>query len=313
MRRSHLLKILFVCLLIQMSAISPVASAEPTVDAAPSDPADVESGETFSGPVYFDRRQEGWFWHRESKRPIRPRNSIIPKRLPPTMKEMREQAEALLNRAIEEPTKENVHAYLAYQQLIFDRTEKFARTWQRVLWENPELDPTVENPTVTAGISVARAEQTRRGDERLLHLAQSAGLLYFFSGNCPLCEVQSPILASFASTYGFQVIPISVDGSEDPLFTPARVDRGAAERLGVSQAPALFLATPATGEVRRIGTGLLSMEDLMMRLTHLTEDSEKEKEIEDEDLDHEETAGADHPLGRPLSADGPGRSSGGAR
>jgi conjugal transfer pilus assembly protein TraF len=313
MRHNRSLKILLICLFIQMSVISPAHSAEDTKETAASDPADVEITEAFTGPVYFDRRQEGWFWHREFKRPIRPQKSIIPKKLPPTMKEMREQAEALLNRAIEEPTKENVHAYLAYQQLIFDRTEKFARAWQHVLWEHPELDPTVENPTVTAGISVARAEQTRRRDERLLDLAQNAGLLYFFSGNCPLCEVQSPILASFASTYGFQVIPISVDGSEDPLFTPARVDRGAAERLGVSQAPALFLATPATGEVRRIGTGLLSMEDLMMRLAHLTEDSREEKEIEDEDLDHEETVGADHPLGRPLPADGPGRSSGGAR
>jgi conjugal transfer pilus assembly protein TraF len=282
------LNMIALCLVIEIcgASISLAATGESVAsEEFVSEPNDTEIQDLSSGLVYYDRRQEGWFWHRNLKKRVLPeKKDMIPKMLPPTMKEIREQAENLLNRAVENPTKDNIHAYISYQQLIFDRTEKFARTWQRVLWEHPELDPSVENPTVTAGLSAARAEVTRKRDDTLLSLAEKSGLIYFFSSHCPLCEIQSPILASFTSTYGFQVIAISVDGSEDPLFNPAKVDHGAAERLGVKQLPTIFLAAPDTKDIRRVGTGLLSIEDLMTRLTWLNDDHDKSWEgLKDED------------------------------
>jgi len=224
---------------------------------------------------FFDKSREGWFWYLEMREEEREKD--LPKRkapsgpLPPTLKEMQEEAEQLLSRAVEEPTEAHLLAYIRYQRLVMKRAEAFAQTWQRVLWAHPEIDPTVENPVVTAGLSVARAEKAKKRDAKLLELARSSGIFYFFAGDCPLCEIQSTILANFARSYGFSVVPISLDGAEDPLFGPAKVDRGAAERLGVSAAPAIFLVRPQTGEVLRVGTGLLSMEDLGERLDRLAE------------------------------------------
>jgi conjugal transfer pilus assembly protein TraF len=244
--------------------------------------------------VFFDRSRDGWFWYLEIKKPPQ-RKEPVQKRLPPTLKEMREQAEELLNRAIEAPTQENIAAYMAYQRLLTQRAEQFARTWQSVLWQHPELDPTVEEPVATVGLSVAQAERVKKRDEALSQLAQTSGLLYFFSGNCPLCEVQSPILSTLAETYGFHVMPISLDGEADLIFGAGKINRGAAQKLGVEKVPAIFLARPPSppapaspagrgraGDILRVGTGLLSMEDLAERLYRLSEDFEEER---DEDYD----------------------------
>jgi conjugal transfer pilus assembly protein TraF len=240
------------------------------------------------GPVYFERSREGWFWYREmpelkKRKKVKEEKTSLPTALPPTLKEMRERAEALLSRAIEAPTEENVLSYAAYQHLVMQRAEEFSRTWQRILWQHPELDPTVENPVVSAGLSAASAEQAKRRDRALSHLAKESGLLYFFSGDCPLCEIQSPILASFSETYGFSVIAISLDGMTDAIFPEAKIDRGAARKLGVEKTPAVFLAgpmnrqgSPQTPDVLRVGTGLLSAEELAGRLYRLTEIAEKE-------------------------------------
>ncbi len=228
--------------------------------------------------IFFDRSQEGWFWFKELRRSsLKKERPDVHGMLPPTLKEMRERADVLLGRAIEEPTEENLLAYMAYQRLLTRRAEEFAMTWQRMLWQHPELDPTVEEPVASVGLTAARAEKIRERDENLYELAQTSGLLYFYSGNCPLCEVQSPLLARFAEAYGFRVIPISLDGAQDTQFPEAKVDRGAAARLGVEQVPTIYLARPPT-KIRRVGTGLLSLEDLAIRLYRLGQDMKKEDE-----------------------------------
>lgn len=236
--------------------------------------------------VFFDRSRDGWFWYLQHPpaAPPPPQTS-----LPPTVKAMRERAEELLARAIEEPTEARVAAYMAFQQQLTQRSEQFARVWQRVLWQHPELDPTVTDPVTAAALSPVQADRVRRQDATLADLARTAGLFYFFSGRCPLCEVQSPILAAFSEAYGFRVIAVSLDGEPDPVFEQAKVDRGAAEKLGVTQVPAVFLARPPS-DVLRVGTGLLTMEELSRRIVRLSEASE---ERNDEEIDNTLAAMAD--------------------
>jgi len=263
-------------------------------------------GETASAEeaVFFGRSRDGWFWYLDD-RPAPPRKKPSHAVLPPTVQAMRERAEELLARAIEAPTETRVAAYMAYQQQLTQRSEEFARVWQRVLWQHPELDPTVADPVAAAALSPAQTDRVRRQDAALADLARTAGLFYFFSGRCPLCEVQSPILAAFAEAYGFRVIAISLDGAPDSVFEHAKVDRGAAEKLGVTQAPAVFLARPPA-EMIRVGTGLLPMEELARRLVRLTETSE---ETNDEEIDDVLVAAAGNraALGAPVERTGASR------
>ena len=214
--------------------------------------------------VFFDRSKEGWFWYFKFR--SAPQEEVPTQELlPPTIKEMQAQAERLLNRAIETPTEGNVAAYMSYQQRLTQRAERFARIWQRVLWTHPELDPTVGEPVVSAGMSAVQAQRAAEQDQLLSKLAQTSGILYFYKADCALCAAQSPLLSGFAETHGFRVFAISLDGSTDPMFPNSRMDHGAADKLGVKTVPAVFLARPPN-EVQRVGTGFLSIEELARRL-----------------------------------------------
>jgi len=233
----------------------------PSVWAASSSPGDDEAD------IFFDRSRDGWFWYLELKPKPKP-DTPEPEPLPPTLDEMRKEADRLLAHAIETPTEANVAAYMSYQQQLTTRAEQFARLWQRVLWTHPELDPTVGEPVAAAGSAAIQAQQAAEEDHLLQALARTSGLLYFYTGNCPLCSAETPLLSAFAQAHGFSVIPISLDGSTDPTFPQSKVDHGAAEKLGVKSTPALFLARPPH-EVERIGTGFLTIEELTRRLIRI--------------------------------------------
>jgi conjugal transfer pilus assembly protein TraF len=157
---------------------------------------------------------------------------------------------------------------MSYQQLLTERAERFARVWQRVLWAHPELDPTVVEPTAAAGLAATQAQRAFEQERILRELSETAGILYFYKGDCPLCSAQSPLLSSFAEAHGFRIVPISLDGFTDPVFPDTKMDRGAAEKLGVKNLPAIFLARPPH-DVRRVGTGFLTIEELGRRLIRM--------------------------------------------
>lgn len=256
----------------------------PSAWSASSPPGDEEAG------VFFDRRRDGWFWYLELRRTPK-QEALAPDVLPSSLEEMRKEAEKLLARAIETPTEVNVAAYMSYQQRLTTRAEQFARIWQRVLWTHPELDPTVGEPVAAAGTAAMQAQQAAEQDRILQELAHTSGLLYFYSGDCPLCAAETPLLSAFAQTHGFSVIPISLDGRIDPIFPQTKIDHGAAEKLGVKSAPALFLARPPH-EVERIGTGFLTIEELTRRLVRIASplplEADLVREHDAEETTHEE-------------------------
>lgn len=178
---------------------------------------------------------------------------------------MREKAEALLDRALEEPSAEHVKEYLVHQKKLLDRSEEVAQVWKVVLMQHPELDATVGHPLSAVGADLTKAALAQEKDRTLLDLSERSGLLYFFSGDCVVCSTQSALLSTFASGYGFKVVPISLDGAPDPVFPGTRIDQGVAKRLGVETLPAIFLARPPD-QIVRIGTGLLTAEEISDRL-----------------------------------------------
>src|SRR3546814_4870959 len=66
-------------------------------------------------------------------------------------------------RAILEPSEVNVTAYIRFQREQLDRASMFSDVWQRSMWQNPELDYTLQRPVSTlakrAWIDNRKAEQ----------------------------------------------------------------------------------------------------------------------------------------------------------
>jgi conjugal transfer pilus assembly protein TraF len=66
-------------------------------------------------------------------------------------------------KAILEPTPENVTAYIRFQRAQLDRASLFSDVWQRAIWQDPDLDYTLQRPVSTLG---KRQWQDSRNAER---------------------------------------------------------------------------------------------------------------------------------------------------
>lgn len=171
--------------------------------------------------------------------------------------------------ALDEPSPERVQDYIVVQRAVYARSERFADSWQVVMFTTPELDYGSQHPTSQYGHQAEAELVTARDDAQLRTIAQTAGLFFFFTSACEFCREQSKTLRLFADTYGFSVLAISLDGRGLPEFPDANADNGMAQRLEVKMVPMLYLALPDQRVVTPIGAGVLTLSDLKERVLRL--------------------------------------------
>jgi conjugal transfer pilus assembly protein TraF len=242
---------------------------------------------------FYARDAEGWFWYREPPVPVPvvpppsaepPRASVEPdlsERAPPapvaevspgpaplSAHWFREHLDTYRDRAIDDPSPENVAVYLHLQRIAMDKSSRFARVSERVVQGDPVLDEITRRPTANFGANLADKQASAAGDALLERLAGETALWFFFRSDCPYCDAQAPLLEALAQRYGFAVLAVSLDGAglADGTFPAFQIDRGQAEALGVISTPAMFLARPDQGAVAPIAQGLLSLAQLRDRI-----------------------------------------------
>ena len=181
------------------------------------------------------------------------------------------QLDELKARAILEPSEANVIAYVRFQREQLDRASTFSDTWQRALWQNPDIDYTLQRPVSTVGKRAWSDNRQADRDRVLASLGQRYGMFYFFAQSCAACEVFSPILKSVAESHRITVMAVSTDGGPSRSFPNYVVDSGQRAKMGVPLAtPALVLFDTMTRKTMPIGFGVLSADEIMDRIFMLT-------------------------------------------
>lgn len=225
-------------------------------------------------PFYCAERRLGyWFYCSRPKPPekVEPVPSEQPSatnRLDAITAELRE----LKAKAILEPTSENVTAYIRFQRRQLDQASLFSDVWQRAIWQEPELDYTLQRPVSTLG---KRAWQDNRKTERdgvMAHLSERYGLFYFFAQSCGACEVMSPIVQGVAQTWHITVRAISTDGGPSRHFPRYTVETTQRAKMGLDPGitPAVVLWDAAANRAIPIGYGVMSADELQDRIYLLT-------------------------------------------
>lgn len=182
------------------------------------------------------------------------------------------QLDELKARAILDPNEANVIAYVRFQREQLDRASTFSDTWQRALWQNPDLDYTLQRPVSTVGKRAWLDNRKADRDAVLTNLGQRYGLFYFYAQSCGACELFSPILRSVADSHRMAVMAVSMDGGPSRDFPNYVVDAGQRARMGVpgNETPALVLFDTATKRTIPVGYGILSADEIMDRIFALT-------------------------------------------
>lgn len=182
------------------------------------------------------------------------------------------QLDELKAKAILDPTEENVIAYVRFQREQLDRASTFSDTWQRALWQNPDLDYTLQRPVSTVGKRAWLDNRRADRDAVLASLSQRYGLFYFYAQSCGACDLFSPILRSVADSHRMAVMAVSMDGGPSRDFPNYVVDAGQRARMGIpgNETPALVLFDTATKRTIPVGYGILSADEIMDRIFALT-------------------------------------------
>ena len=245
----------------------------PAAAAHAEDPPLVATGDGEDG-FYCEQRKLGyWFYCRKPRPPEQEQSpaaaaASATERLDAVTAELRE----LKARAILEPTPANVTAYIRFQREQLDRASLFSDVWQRAIWQDPELDYTLQRPVSTLGKRQWQDARTAERDAAMANLSQRYGLFYFFAQSCGACEVMSPIVKGVAATWHIRVRAISTDGGPSRQFPDYTVETNQRARMGLepSVTPAVVLWDAAKSRAIPIGYGVMSADELQDRIYLLT-------------------------------------------
>lgn len=230
----------------------------------------------YSQPYWWEKEDEGWFFYRdplreeekeevkEERKPEVKSESPVPEPIPLFTERMKKRGDELLSHAMENPTIENVKAYMEYNNLMMKLSENFSLAWQKALMMYPEFEGPV--PVSDADKDLYFQSVREREQEILQGLSREAGLFFFYSSSCPHCERQAAHLRRFMAEHPYFVVkPISLDGGVLPEFPETVMDNGISSRLGVDKVPSIFLAFPPD-RFERISVELLTADELKRRL-----------------------------------------------
>lgn len=234
--------------------------------------ADIERADGGDNFYCGERRLGQWFYC------SKPRQQDAPVTPPPERSAVERLAaitgelDELKARAILDPSEANVIAYVRFQREQLDRASTFSDTWQRALWQTPELDYTLQRPVSSVGKRAWLDNRRADRDAVLANLSQRYGLFYFYAQSCGACDIFSPILRSVADSHHITVMAVSMDGGPSREFPGYVVDAGQRARMGVggNETPALILFDTMTKRTIPVGYGILSADEIMDRIFALT-------------------------------------------
>ena len=263
-------RLLAACVIANPVSLSSPALAQSAATRADAPPHARSAGRQDS--FYCEERRLGYWFYCERPKP--PEQDV-----PASAASATSQLDAitatlreLKAKAILEPTAANVTAYIRFQRAQLDRASLFSDVWQRAIWQDPELDYTLQRPVSTLG---KRQWQDSRSAERnaaMARLSERYGLFYFFAQSCGACEVMSPIVQGIASTWHIAVRAISTDGGPSRHFPNYTVETNQRGRMGLEPkiTPAVVLWDAQTGRPIPIGYGVMSADELQDRIYLLT-------------------------------------------
>ncbi len=246
-------------------------------EANPPEGASEVVPDEISSRTYWLRKREGWFWYQDPPVPrVRKAPPARPSRRPELIEfeAMQKQLEDLKRIAVMNPTDAHLMAYMRYQRFVMEKSELFAKRWQRLVWTVPELDYGLTGrPTNAMAIGVFDEAQRDRQAQTLRSLAATHGLLFIFRSDCPFCHRFAPIVKRFEQEFGMTVFAVSLDGRGLPEYPSPQPDNGIAARLNASVVPALYLTAPTKRDIRPVGFGVMAMNELIERIATMTKDT----------------------------------------
>lgn len=250
--------------------------------AAVSIPSFSQESTAASAPGFLQRKAEGWFWYQDPKEEEDPKPEppkALPKAPAPTpasapaahgpmpfsVEWLRNSMPKLLDEAIDNPTKENVEAYLYAQRVAMDKSQRYAEMTQQVVATDPFLDENNRVPLDSLGKAVFRRGFSKDNDDAMRYVSKIGGLWLFMDSSCSYCQPQADTIQHIAKKYGFSTKFISMDGKGLPNVSDFVRDNGTSKLLSLRMTPTTVLVIPPNNYYI-VSQGMMAQDQLEDRI-----------------------------------------------
>ena len=212
-----------------------------------------------------DPSAQGWFWYEDpdiqeriSEKEKQPATPIPSNQVPFSAKWIEENLPKLINKAIDDPSPENM-ANLAYaQRVTIDKSQKFGEAYHQAVMTDPFLDE--ENRVPSASYSnILFSRMMDKDKKSVLDYLGSIGGLWVFtdsSDKCSACGNYLNVVKTLAKANHFPLREVSITTAEGMT---------AAKQLKLKVTPTTVLAVPPAGYYL-VSQGLLAQDQLEDRI-----------------------------------------------
>ena len=172
--------------------------------------------------------------------------------------------------AWDNPTVENLRAYLYLQRFAIDRSEQFAYAGRMAVEGDPYLDEAARSPVGGFAIRERKVILNYSQAKVLSKIYSKVGIFFVFKNNCRICDLQAEVLQSAKEANGIAVTAVSVDQpSPDSgvlkYFPNYIVNPNIISKLKIRALPASFFFNAETKEIKPLIQGFTTMSDMNTR------------------------------------------------
>lgn len=227
-------------------------------------------------PTQFEPfKGDGYYWYAKpapepqkptsAPKPSAPKPDSPKKSEPLSMKWLRDNMPVLLEKAVDNPSEENVSNYMYAQRVLLDKSQNFSTKVKDVVASDPFLDENNRVP-ISQFANTAFQRKTKDDQRDLIKLLAGRAGIWLFTDKperCMACkEYESNVLtgnsgvSGLVTEFGFSYRSIDVSTVQG---------RNAAKRFGLKVTPTTVLVAPPNKFVL-LSQGLMSEDALRERL-----------------------------------------------
>ena len=181
--------------------------------------------------------------------------------------------ELIRNRAVDNPSRENLRAELYAQKVMMDKSEVFARKRQYMQQTDPLLQESDRLPLFGATSLAMIQHQKAAKSEALDELFEQSGLMVFYDENCQYCRQSIIIINYLSKKYPGLDIRVYARNTAQPDFVQNLLPNikvypddliKVSERLQITNWPSYVLVTP-DDTFTLLAKGMVSFDTLTNR------------------------------------------------
>lgn len=192
-----------------------------------------------------------------------------------TVEWLRDNYQMLEEKAVNDPTTENVSAYLYVKRITLDKAQRFQEKVMEVTNEDPLINENNRVPYASSGAQAIRNANRNAQEQAVRELAQVGGLLVFVDSTCRFCSMQMPVIQMLNREYGMEALVITLDGSSPKGFNGSvQRDNGLFRKLNLKLTPTIvYVHKPKgyangndTNEYRIVSQGFYALDELAKQI-----------------------------------------------